>query len=228
MVIVGVRVTRGENNGNDRRGIMLQLLGKDSSINVRKVLWTCYELGLPVDQQNWGSGFRSTQEPEFLALNPNGLVPVLIDGDTVLWESNTICRYLVTKEGRQDLLPQDALSRAKVEMWMDWQATDLNNAWRYVFMSRVRQHPDYQDVTLLASACDEWNRLMGILENRLVSTGAYVAGEHFTLSDIVIGLSLNRWLMTPFQRPDFPALTDYFSRLKQHPGFLLYGANGMP
>ncbi len=79
---------------------MLRVLGKASSINVRKVLWTCQELGLPLAREDWGSGFRSTQEPAFLALNPNGLVPVLIDGERVLWESNTICRYLAGREGR--------------------------------------------------------------------------------------------------------------------------------
>lgn len=63
---------------------MLKLLGKASSINVRKVLWTCQELGLTLEREDWGSGYRSTQEPAFLALNPNGLVPVLIDGARVL------------------------------------------------------------------------------------------------------------------------------------------------
>ncbi len=82
---------------------MLKLLGKASSINVRKVLWTCQELGLPLAREDWGSGFRSTQEPAFLALNPNGLVPVLIDGERVLWESNTICRY-----GRTGRAPRSA------------------------------------------------------------------------------------------------------------------------
>ena len=108
---------------------MLRVLGKASSINVRKVLWTCQELGLTLEREDWGSGFRSTQEPAFLALNPDGLVPVLIDGERVLWESNTICRYLVGREGCRDLLPQEPGARAAVEMWMDWQATDLNGAW---------------------------------------------------------------------------------------------------
>jgi glutathione S-transferase len=146
---------------------MLKLLGKASSINVRKVLWTSHELALPLTREDWGSGFRSTQTPEFLALNPNGLVPVLIDGDRVLWESNTICRYLAGREGRQDLLPTEPGARAAVEMWMDWQATDLNNAWRYVFMSRVRQDAAYQDPERLAAAEREWNRLMGMLEQHL-------------------------------------------------------------
>lgn len=207
---------------------MLKLLGKASSINVRKVLWTSHELALPLTREDWGSGFRSTQTAEFLALNPNGLVPVLIDGERVLWESNTICRYLAGREGRQDLLPTDPGARAEVEIWMDWQATELNNAWRYVFMSRVRQDAAYQDSQRLAAAEREWNRLMGMLEQHLAQGKTYIAGATFSLADVVIGLSLNRWLMTPFVRPDYPRLQEYWQRLKQRPGFLLYGANGLP
>lgn len=207
---------------------MLKLLGKASSINVRKVLWTSHELALPLTREDWGSGFRSTQTAEFLALNPNGLVPVLIDGERVLWESNTICRYLAGREGRQHLLPTEPGARAEVEIWMDWQATELNNAWRYVFMSRVRQDAAYQDPERLAAAEREWNRLMGMLEQHLAQGKTYIAGATFSLADVVIGLSLNRWLMTPFVRPDYPRLQEYWQRLKQRPGFLLYGANGLP
>ncbi|HGE8461693.1 glutathione S-transferase [Serratia nevei] len=207
---------------------MLRVLGKASSINVRKVLWTCQELGLPLAREDWGSGFRSTQEPAFLALNPNGLVPVLIDGERVLWESNTICRYLAGREGRRDLLPQEPGARAAVEMWMDWQATDLNGAWRYVFMSRVRGHADYQDAASLAAAEREWNRLMGLLDRHLAQHGPYAAGAAFTLADVVLGLSLNRWLMTPFERPDYAALAAYQQCLLQRLGYVQHGANGLP
>ncbi|BEO46134.1 glutathione S-transferase family protein [Serratia marcescens] len=207
---------------------MLRVLGKASSINVRKVLWTCQELGQALEREDWGSGFRSTQEPAFLALNPNGLVPVLIDGERVLWESNTICRYLAGREGRRDLLPQEPGARAAVEMWMDWQATDLNGAWRYVFMSRVRGHADYQDAASLAAAEREWNRLMGLLDAHLAQHGPYAAGAAFTLADVVLGLSLNRWLMTPFVRPNYAALAAYQQRLLQRPGYVQHGANGLP
>ena len=90
---------------------MLKLLGKPSSINVRKVLWLCAELPLEIEHEAWGSGFRPTQTPEFLALNPNALVPVIRDGEFVLWESNTICRYLAGREGRVDLLPSSPAAR---------------------------------------------------------------------------------------------------------------------
>ena len=207
---------------------MLKLLGKSSSINVRKVLWLCAEMQLAVDHEEWGAGFRSTQTAEFLALNPNAMVPVLQDGAFVLWESNTICRYLAGREGRVDLLPTKPAERARVEQWMDWQATELNNAWRYAFMSLVRQSAAHADAALLAASVAEWNRHMAILDGQLAKTKAYAAGETFTLADIVLGLSANRWFMTPIERPALPALAAWFERLSQRPAFLLHGKNGTP
>ena len=98
---------------------MLKLLGKSPSINVRKLLWLCAELALEVEHEQWGAGFRSTQTPEFLALNPNGMVPVLIDGELVLWESNTICRYLAARQGRADLTPMRRPALPAVQAWFE-------------------------------------------------------------------------------------------------------------
>jgi glutathione S-transferase len=206
----------------------LRILGRDSSINVRKVLWTCAEIGLPFTREDWGTGFRSTAAPGFVALNPNALVPVLVDGDTVLWESNTICRYLAGRHGRDDLLPREPAARAQVEMWMDWQATELNNAWRFAFMGLVRKSPEYADAARIAASVQSWNRHMAILDGRLRATGAFAAGERFTLADVVLGLSVNRWLMTPMERPALPAVAAYVERLRERPGFLAHGDNGVP
>jgi glutathione S-transferase len=201
---------------------MVRLLGKASSINVRKVMWTCAELGVPFEREDWGSGFRSTQDPAFLALNPNAMVPVLVDGDAVLWESNTICRYLATRYGdgsAASLLPRDALARAKVEQWMDWQATELNNAWRYAFMGLLRNSPAHQDPVQIAASIAGWNRQMGLLERHLETAGDYVAGGAFSLADVVLGLSAHRWRKTPMDsRPDYPAVAAWMARLEARPG----------
>ena len=210
---------------------MLQLLGKPTSINVRKVLWLCEELALPLQLQPWGSGHRDTLVPEFLALNPNGLVPVLREsgpgGDFVLWESNTICRYLSTRAQRSDLLPTAPRARATVEQWMDWQATELNTAWRYAFMALVRHSPAHGEAAAVQASVVLWNRLMMLLDAALERSGAYVAGEVFTLADIVLGLSANRWAMTPMQRPTLPALQAWLGRLADRPGYRLHAANGV-
>ena len=204
---------------------MLKIIGKASSINVRKVLWTCVELGLPFEREEW--------EERHAALNPNRMVPVLVDGaqpggDVVLWESNAICRYLCNRHGAQALLPAGAARRALVEQWMDWQATELNNAWRHAFMALVRRSPAHTDPALVAASIDAWNRHMGLLDAQLAATGAYVAGADFTLADVVLGLSANRWLMTPMARPDYPHVTGWLERLGEREGFRLHGRNGIP
>ena len=207
---------------------MLKLFGKSSSINVRKVLWLCAEMQLDFEHEEWGSGAQSTNVPEFLALNPNAMVPVIKDEEFVLWESNSICRYLADKQARQDLLPSRGGERALVEQWMDWQATELNNSWRYAFMALVRRSPAHEEAAAVAASVDSWNRHMRILDAQLAKTRAYVTGERFTLADVLLGLSANRWYMTPMERPELPAVRAYFELLSQRPGFLLHGRNGTP
>ncbi|ESQ84096.1 hypothetical protein AEAC466_10140 [Asticcacaulis sp. AC466] len=205
---------------------MLEILGRASSLNVRKVLWTCKELSLAFDREDYGTGFRSLETEEFRGLNPNAQIPVIIDGDFVLWESNTICRYLINKAERDDLLPSDPVSRARVEQWVDWQATELNQAWRYAFCALHWKYPAYQDTDQIAASVKAWNRMMAILDAQLAKTGAYVSGSDFTLADIVLGLSTNRWLRTPIERPVYPAVAEWYSRLCERPAFLEYGPNG--
>ena len=211
---------------------MLKILGRTSSINVRKVLWTCAELGRDFEREDWGSGFRPTRDPVFLALNPNALVPVLIeselDGDFVLWESNTICRYLAAKAARDDLLPASPRDRAEVERWMDWQAGELNNAWRYAFMGLVRKSPAHQDPDAIAASAASWNRHMALLDAQLERHGGHAALGRFTLADIVLGLAVHRWRMTPIERPALAAVEAYCERLVARPGFSQYGCGAHP
>ena len=207
---------------------MLSLLGKSSSINVRKVLWTCTEIGVEYHHEEYGAGALSLSTDAFLALNPNGMVPVIKDDDFILWESNSICRYLAAKHHRDDLLPTDPQQRAKVEQWMDWQATELNNSWRYAFMALVRHSPAHVDRSAIETSISNWNHHMKILDTQLVKTGAYVTGENFSLADIVLGLSTHRWIMTDMEKPQLPAIAAYYELLSQQPAFLLHGRNGMP
>jgi glutathione S-transferase len=207
---------------------MLKILGKVTSINVRKVLWTCAELNLRFEQEDWGSGFQSTHKPEFLALNPNAMVPVIKDGDFVLWESNSIVRYLASRHGGAHLYPADPQMRARIDQWIDWQAAELNRAWSYAFLALVRKSPDHQDAQAIEASSANWAKHIGILNRQLESTRAYVAGAAFSLADIPIGLSINRWFSTPLKHAAFPAVEDYFERLVDRPGFLEHCRNGAP
>lgn len=203
---------------------MLKILGKRSSINVRKVIWTCAELDLPFEQEDWGSGFRDVNTEAFKALNPNAMVPVLIDGDFVLWESNSILRYLANQYGDGKLYPQDARARARVDQWLDWQASDLNRAWSHAFMALVRKSPDHQDPAQIQASLNAWTRFMSILDGRLGETGAYAAGPDFSLADIALGLSVHRWFGTPFDHPRLEAVQAYYQKLASRPAFAAHCA----
>lgn len=196
----------------------MRILGKASSINVRKVLWTCEEIGIAYSHADEG--------PE-LAQNPNGLVPVIVDGDFVLWESNSIIRYLANKSAAYALLPVEPRARAEVDRWIDWQATEFNSAWRYAFSAIVRRNPAFDDPRDIDASKRQWARMLEILDSQLARTGGHVAGAAFTLADIPIGLSVNRWFMTPFERPAFAHVEAYFERLCARPAFLMHGCNGV-
>ncbi len=213
---------------------MLKILGRASSINVRKVLWTCHELGLEPVHEEWGRGELLLDAPAFRRLNPAGLVPVLVEDAEggqppfVLTESNTICRYLAARHPASGLLPAGARERARVEQWMDWQATELNNAWRYAFMALVRRSPAHTDGEAVQASITQWNRQMALLDSALSQTGAYVCGSTLTLADVVLGLSTERWLATPFEKPALPAVQHFHALLCRREGFLRHGHNGEP
>jgi glutathione S-transferase len=154
-----------------------------------------------------------------LARNPNAMVPVIQDGDFVLWESNAICRYLAGKQPRPTLLPEDPQARARVEQWMDWQATELNTAWRYAFLGLARKSPAHADPKAIAASVDSWNQHMRILDDHFAQGGQFATGEFFTLADVVLGLSTQRWLLTPMDRPPLDALHGYYQRLSVRPAF---------
>lgn len=111
---------------------------------------------------------------------------------------------------------------------MDWQATELNNAWRYAFMALVRGSAAHTDPAQIAASAASWNRHIGILERQLAAGGPYATGARLSLADVVLGLSVNRWMLTPIERPHFPAVLDYYERLGERPGFRAFGRNGQP
>ncbi len=205
---------------------MLKIHGYAGSINVRKVLWTCVELDLAFERIDWGGGTRPVTDPEFRTLNPISMIPVLEDAGQLFWESNSIVRYLAAREGRHDLLPADPAGRAQIEKWMDWQVSDFNNSWRYVFQSLVRKNPNFQDEKQINASWNQFCSWIEILDRELTKTGAYIAGPNFTCADIVIGLSIHRWKSIPLNRPDFASVSRYYDLLCERKGFQTYGRDG--
>lgn len=195
----------------------IQLLGRFTSINVRKVMWLADEIGVAYERTDWGNPVRDPNVPEFLALNPNGLVPVIIEDDFVLWESNAILHYLAETRESGRLLPTDARQRARVEQWLSWQVTELGPTWGYALMSLARKVPGWDDPAKVAESIARWTHKMAILEAQLGRTGDFVAGDEFSLADIAMGLAVHRWFRVPFERPQMPNVARYYDRLLARP-----------
>jgi glutathione S-transferase len=190
---------------------MLKVLGRVTSINVRKVLWALDELGLGYEREEWGLPLRDPKVPEFLALNPNGQVPVVIEGEFVLWESNAILIYLAEREGQ--LLPEQLELRALALQWLGWQASELNPPWGYAVNALIRKTPGYDDPARIADSMARWSAKMEILEAALAGASTGYIGAGFSIADIALGLSVHRWMSIPLEKKEFPAVAEYYERL---------------
>ena len=124
---------------------MLKIWGRATSSNVQKVLWCCAELDLEFERVGVGGPFGGNRDPEYLAMNPNGLVPTVKDGDLVMWESNTICRYLATTRDGEHLYPRGPATRTHVERWMDWQLAVIGAPMGQLLFGLVRSTPETRD-----------------------------------------------------------------------------------
>ena len=207
---------------------MLKIYGRANSSNVRKVLWVSDEIGIPFSREDWGRGYRSTDEAEFRQVSNFGVVPVIVDDGFILRESNTIVRYLCAKHGRADIYPVDLKARALIEAWMDWGAQDLYAGARIVFLGLSAKIAAFQDSKMIETAIGDWTRQMQRLDNELTARGPYLAGPEFTIADIPAGIVVNRWYGIDFAKPVLPAVQAYYDRLATRPAYVKYVRNGMP
>lgn len=197
---------------------MLKILGRNNSSNVQKVLWCCAELEIPFEREDYGGQFGKTKDTEYLAMNPNSLVPTIIEDDFVLWESNSIIRYLAASHGKGTLYPDDLRTRAMGERWMDWQLSVLGPAMHPVFWGLVRTAPEDRDNEAIAKARDNVAAKLAMLDTFLGRT-EYVAGPSFTVGDIPVGIVAYRWHKLDITREDYPNLKRWFDALSTRPGF---------
>ena len=207
---------------------MLKIYGRPNSLNVRKVLWLCDEIGLAYERTDFGRDYRPTSDPEFMKVSIFGVVPVVDDDGFILRESNTIVRYLCTKHGRADLYPTDLRKRAIVEQWMDFGNTDLHKGMPPVFQGMLLGLKPFDNPDIIAWGKSDWNKQMERVEAHLGAGNAYMAGSDFTIADIPVGLQLNRWMVLEFDKPKLPALQSYYERLSARPAYRKHGCNGMP
>ncbi|MFC0217961.1 glutathione S-transferase [Pseudochelatococcus lubricantis] len=199
---------------------MLTIWGRKNSSNVQALMWCVGELGLPYERHDVGHRYGGNDTAEFLAMNPNGTVPVLRDGDSEpLWETGAILRYLAGRYGSAPFWPAEGLARARVDKWAEWAKINVTLAFSGPIFSRVvRTAPSKQDPAAIAQAIVALDRLLDIAEAQL-SRGAFLAGDHFTLADIQLGHVLYRYFDIPIERQDRPVLRRYYDTLTTRPAF---------
>ena len=197
---------------------MLRIWGRTNSVNVQKVLWCCAELGITYQRIDAGMHFGVVTTPDYLALNPNALVPTIEDDGFVLWESNVIVRYLASRYGNGSLYPADIQMRFAAEKWMDWQATTLWPTFRAVFMGLVRTPPERRDHAAIAAGQQESLRVLGALDGQLART-RFVAGESLTMGDIPVGASIHRCFALGTEREKLPNVARWYDELTERAGY---------
>ncbi|WP_213958544.1 MULTISPECIES: glutathione S-transferase [unclassified Variovorax] len=205
---------------------MLNIWGRITSINVRKVVWCAQELGLDFQRTEAGGKYGVVQTPEYRALNPNALVPAIDDGDgddashVKLWESNVIVRYLCAKYSSGRLYPEPLPERFDAERWMDWQQTTFNRASAPAFVQWVRTAPADRNPDVIAASVHATEPLFAILDAHL-ATRRFMLGESFTMADIPLGCEAHRWFGLPpteYTRPAWPHVERWFGELRSRSG----------
>ncbi len=197
---------------------MLKVWGRNTSSNVQKVMWAIGELSLEHERFDIGGTFGKNKEPAYLAMNPNGLVPTLQDGDFILWESNAIVRYLAREYGAGKLEPADAQTRARAGQWMDWQLSSVAPAIGPAFMGLIRTPPEKRDPAVIAASQAKTTEAMKILDTQLGRT-KFVAGEQFSMGDLPLGIMVYRFRQLVPERPALTNLERWYKALQQRAPF---------
>ncbi|HEY1230778.1 MAG TPA: glutathione S-transferase [Ramlibacter sp.] len=191
---------------------MMVLWGRLSSINVRKVVFTLQLLGIAFERREAGGAFGVVRTPEYLAYNPNALVPLLDDDGYMLWESNVIVRYLGARYGDSPLYPADLQQRFDAERWMDWQQTTLNGAGREAFIQLIRTPAEKRRQAALDTSVAATEPLWDLLEDHLANQ-PYLAGNALTVADIPIACEMHRWRGLPLAHRARPHLEAWYARI---------------
>ena len=192
--------------------------GRRSAFNVQKVLWLLDELEVPFSPRNAGGAFGGLGSPQFLAMNPHGRVPVLSDGDHVVWESHAILRYLAATYGRERFWPAAPAARTRIDGWMDWAQTTLQPDFMRLFWSFYRtpeEQRDWEQIQAALKACDQHFRLL----DRWLEGRSYLAGAEFTLADIPAGTALYRYFEMGLEVARHPNVVSWYAHLSERPAY---------
>ena len=198
----------------------LTIWGRANSVNVQKVLWCLRELALAYARIDAGMAFGRNRDPDYLAMNPNGRVPTLVDGDFVLWESNSIMRYLALAYGKgSPIYPDAPKRRTSVDRWLDWTLSTMQPVDRPVFWALVRTPVEDRDMVAIQKDADAEAVQWRIVDNQL-ATRRFIEGDDFTLADIALGAYARRWFgVEGVAKPQLAHLERWFAQFATRPGF---------
>ena len=197
---------------------MLKILGRDTSSNVMKVLWACAELGLKFEHEDVGGVYGGNDTADFRRLNPNGLVPVIVDDGFINWESNSCVRYLAAKHDPGGLYPDDLQVRAVAERWMDWQVTTVSPTMIPVFRGMIRTAPENRDMDAIQASRAALSAKMSIINN-VLAENTFMTGDTFTKGDIPLVIAAWRWFNMPIEREEYRHLKRWVDALEERPGY---------
>ena len=199
---------------------MITVYGRSTSSNVQAVMWGIAELGLACERLDYGFNFGGLDSAEFKAMTPHGRVPVLRDGDVVIWESCAILRYLAARYGGGGAFwPDDPAARAAVDMWAEWGKVSFASEFTVpIFWARVRTSAADRDEAALSVAIAVFETRLDILQDQL-HAHEHVVSDDFTLADIVIGHLLYRWFEIDIPRQPRPLVEAYYQRLTDRPAY---------
>ena len=200
---------------------MLTILGRNNSSNVQKVMWAVGELGLAHERKDVGGAFGGNKDAAYLAMNPNGLVPTMIDDGFVLWESNTIVRYLAAKHGAGKLEPADAKARALASQWMDWQVSTVGGAIFGAFWGLIRTPPEKRDMAAIRESQQKTTEALKMFDSWLAKN-AFAAGGAFSMGDIPLGIMGYRFFQLVPDHPPLPNLKRWYDAIAARPAFQLH------
>jgi glutathione S-transferase len=212
----------------DNKHGQLKIWGRPNSVNVQKVLWCLRELDLAYQRIDAGMAFGRNTEPEYLAMNPNGRVPTMVDGEFVLWESNSVMRYLVLAYAAgSPLYPQEPKRHGDVNRWLDWTLSTLQPVDRPVFWALVRTPVAQRDMVAIQKDVDAEAVQWRIVDARL-ATRRFITGDDFTIADIALGAYARRWFgVEGVRKPQLPQLERWFAQFAGRPGFVQFIAPPM-
>ncbi|MBU2583045.1 MAG: glutathione S-transferase family protein [Alphaproteobacteria bacterium] len=199
--------------------MMLKVWGRDTSINVQKVLWALDELSLPYERIDAGGAFGGLDTPEYATLNPNRKIPVLEDGDYSVWESGAIIQYLADAYGAGRLWPENVKQRALVSQWARWCHINVySDLIVGAFQPLIRVTAAERDDAAVAAAAGRVGKSFEILDPALHGHD-FLVGNQLSVADIEIGTLLHRYFTMPIGRPDLPNVAAWYERLSTRPAY---------